>query len=142
MIATSWAAVPRPPLLRVPLRSLEFAFTTAELHGARVHAVRALPLFRPHAVPGGHDAGRQDAEERTRLTAGLAPWREKFPDVPVVEQVTAGPAAQVLLSAGTHSQLTVVGRQRHPTRLTWKLGPVAHVALHHVPGPVAVVPPD
>ncbi|MFF4505064.1 universal stress protein [Streptomyces sp. NPDC001401] len=121
---------------------LEFAFTTAELHGTRVHAVRALPLLRPHAVPVGQDAGRHEAEERARLTAALAPWREKFPDVPVVEQVTAGPAAQVLLSAATHSQLTVVGRRRHPSRLTWKLGPVAHAVLHHVPGPVAVVPHD
>ncbi|MCX5062748.1 universal stress protein [Streptomyces sp. NBC_00201] len=121
---------------------LEFAFTTAELHGTRVHAVRALPLFRPQAVPVGHDSGRHEVEARAQLTARLAPWREKFPDVPVVEQVTMGPAAQVVLSAATHGQLTVVGRRQHPSRLTWKLGPVAHAALHHVPGPVAVVPHD
>jgi len=81
-------------------------------------------------------------EERSQLTARLAPWREKFPDATVVEQVTTGPAAQVLLSVATHSQLTVVGRWRHASRLTWKLGPVAHAALHHVPGSVAVVPHD
>lgn len=110
---------------------LEFAFTTAELHGTRVHAVRALAPVDPRTVG-----------ERARLTARPAPWRDKFPDVPVVEQVTSGPAAQVLLSAATHSQLTVVGRRRHPSRPAWKLGPVAHATLHHVPGPVAVVPHD
>lgn len=55
---------------------LEFAFTTAELHGTRVHAVRALPLFRPQAVPVDHDSGRHEVEARAQLTARLAPWRE------------------------------------------------------------------
>ena len=32
---------------------LEFAFTTAELHGTRMHAVRALSLLHPHLVPVG-----------------------------------------------------------------------------------------
>ncbi|MFK4104299.1 universal stress protein [Streptomyces sp. NPDC019531] len=55
-----------------------------------------------------------------------------------MEQVTTGPAAQVLMSAAARSRLTVVGR--HPSHLTWKVGPVAHAALHHLPCPVAIVP--
>ncbi|GAA2632378.1 universal stress protein [Streptomyces vastus] len=125
---------------------LEFAFTAAELSGTRVCAVRALPVSalvtHPHAFAAQQADRDREAEERTRLAAVLIPWREKFPDVPVVEDVAMGSAAQVLLAASAHSRLTVVGRRRHPSRRTWKLGPVAHAALHHVPCPVAVVPHD
>ncbi|KOU77429.1 Universal stress protein family [Streptomyces sp. MMG1533] len=117
---------------------LEFAFADAELHGSAVRAVRALSPLVPHH----HADSRHEAAEHARLAAELAPWREKFPDVGAVAQVATGPAAHVLLSASAHSRLTVVGRRRHPSPLTWKLGPVAHAALHHVPCPVAVVPHD
>jgi nucleotide-binding universal stress UspA family protein len=124
---------------------LEFACTTAQLHGARVLAVRALPVSslvtHPHALTEPGDEAWQ-AEEHGRLAAELTPWREKFPDVELVPRVVRGAPAQVLLSASEHSRLTVVGRRRHPSRLTWKLGPVAHAALHHMPCPVAVVPHD
>lgn len=117
---------------------LEFAFASADAHGTAVRAVRALPpaVLPPHR----HDDSRSTAEER--LADELAPWREKFPDVPVTAHVETGPAAHVLLAASAHSRLTVVGRRRHPSHLTWKLGPVAHAALHHLPCPVAVVPHD
>ncbi|MFF4908234.1 universal stress protein [Streptomyces sp. NPDC001260] len=125
---------------------LEFAFTAADSRGARVRAVRALRPFGTaapvHAMAAGHAYSRHEAEEHARLTAALAPWREKFPQVPVVEQVAAGPATAVLLYAAEHSELTVLGRERHPSHLTWKLGPVTHAALHHMPCPVAVVPHD
>ncbi|AZP15464.1 universal stress protein [Streptomyces aquilus] len=124
---------------------LEFALTAAQLHGTRVLAVRALPVSslvtHPHALTEPGDEAWQ-AEEHGRLAAELAPWREKFPDVELVPRVTRGAAAQVLLSASAHSRLTVVGRRRHPSHLAWKLGPVAHAALHHMPCPVAVVPHD
>ncbi|ALV37577.1 universal stress protein [Streptomyces sp. CdTB01] len=121
---------------------LEFAFTTAEAHGGRVRAIRSVPLpaLVPHPRVIGN--GRREPDEEARLAAAVAPWREKFPDVPVVEETTAGPAAHVLLSAATHGRLTVVGRRRHPSALTWKLGPVAHAVLHHAPCPVAIVPHD
>ncbi|MHC3469847.1 universal stress protein [Streptomyces sp. 7R007] len=114
---------------------LDFAFTAAQPRGSLLRAVRALAL--PSPVPP-----RQEAGERARLTAVLAPWREKFPDVPVALHLAAGPATQVVLAACAHSRLTVVGRRRHPSHHAWKLGPVPHAALHHVPCPVAVVPHD
>ncbi|MEU6541298.1 universal stress protein [Streptomyces sp. NPDC047000] len=121
---------------------LEFAFGRARTHGDRVRAVRAVPLAVP---PGGRPARPEDADEeaqRAVLTAALAAWRTKFPDVPVTEEVVVGSAAQVLLAASAHSRLTVVGRHRNPVHHPWKLGPVAHAALHHLPCPVAVVPHD
>jgi nucleotide-binding universal stress UspA family protein len=120
---------------------LAFALAAAEARGTRVRAVRAVPspvlAFAGHGVPAEHET-----KERARLAAELAPWRERFPGVPVVEHVETGPAAQVLLSAAVRSRLTVVGRRRHTAHPCWKLGPVAHAALHHVPCPVAVVPHD
>ncbi|GKQ41490.1 universal stress protein [Streptomyces sp. A012304] len=125
---------------------LEFALTAARAHGLRVRAVRALQsslLVSPAQQASVEDADRRREErERGLLAAVLGPWRERFPGVPVVEQVTTGPATQVLLSAAVRGRLTVVGRRRHVSRHTWKLGPVAHAALHHVPCPVAVVPHD
>ncbi|MCD9874754.1 universal stress protein [Streptomyces guryensis] len=122
---------------------LEFAFAAAEVHGARVRAVRALPpsslVTHRHADPPGEG---YEADERTRLDADLAPWQEKFPGVEVVDHVARGSASQVLLAASARGRLTVVGRRRHPSPLTWKLGPVAHAALHHLPCPVALVPHD
>ncbi|SEE72021.1 universal stress protein [Streptomyces sp. KS_5] len=117
---------------------LEFAFTVAAARGVELRAVRALPLTSL-ATRRDEDV---EAEERARLAEALAPWRQKYPDVPVTKHVATGPAAQVLLTASARSCLTVVGRRRHPSHLTWKLGPVAHAALHHVPCPVAVVPHD
>ncbi|WP_367325303.1 universal stress protein [Streptomyces sp. HUAS ZL42] len=119
---------------------LEFAFSTAELRGARVRVVQALPFASLMPHPQADRGDERDAH--LLLTAALAPWQEKFPGVAVVVQAAMGSAAQLLLSACTHSMLIVVGRRRHPSQLTWKLGPVAHAALHHVPCPVAVVPHD
>lgn len=110
---------------------LEFAFTTADAHGVLVRAVTAVP---PHSGPCNGE------EQRARLQAALTPWQEKFPEVAVVQRVTAGPAAEVLPSFCAHSRLLVVGRRTHPPRGVWKLGPVAHAALRHVACPVAVVP--
>ncbi|MFC8348165.1 universal stress protein [Streptomyces sp. NPDC057280] len=112
---------------------LEFAFATAEPRGMRVRAARALPLSSlvpyPHTMAAGRPDSRYQAEERAQLAATLAPWRDKFPDVPVTEQVSTGPAAAVLLYAAARRGLVVVGRRHNPSHLTWKLGPVgAHRA--------------
>lgn len=122
---------------------LEFGFTAAEARGARVRAVRALPLSSLVAHPRGTrpDEG-YEVDEQARLAAAVTPWRERFPTVAVTYQVARGTAAHVLLTASAHSALTVVGRRRHPAPFSWKLGPVAHAALHHVPCPVAVIPHD
>ncbi|MER6347876.1 universal stress protein [Streptomyces sp. NPDC001595] len=116
---------------------LDFAFTTAGSRGARVLAVRATDP--PSATAGPLDPVRA-AAEADRLAAAVAPWREKFPDVPVTELVVPGPAARVLPAVSAHNRLTVVGRGRHAAPAPWRLGAVAHSALLHAPGPVAVVP--
>ncbi len=84
--------------------------------------------------------GGPEPLERKRLAAAVRPWRKRFPQVHVVEQVEMSGAGQVLLSSSTRARLLVVGRRspgRHGLR---KIGAVAHAALHHAPCPVAVVP--
>ncbi|KAA6223535.1 universal stress protein [Streptomyces albofaciens JCM 4342] len=124
---------------------LEFAFSAAAAQGVGLRAVRAWSV-PPVVVWGGEtmraadDAGGLEPLERKRLADAVRPWRERFPQVEVVEHVEMGGAGQVLLAAGARARLLVVGRRgpgRHELR---KIGAVAHAALHHAPCPVAVVP--
>ncbi|MFF3501441.1 universal stress protein [Streptomyces sp. NPDC003247] len=124
---------------------LRFAFETAAARGATVRAVRAWTLppvfsYSPSSLKLLDDAGGLEPYERKALAAALAPWRERFPDVPVVEHVEIGSAGQVLLSVSGRAQLTVVGRRAHRTAVGARIGSVAHGVLHHADCPVAVVP--
>ncbi|MFE2065803.1 universal stress protein [Streptomyces sp. NPDC059467] len=119
---------------------LAFAFESAALRGAPLRAVSAwrLPMVRAVADAGAHQA-EEDAARRA-LAAALAPWREKFPTVEVVEQAEEGHPAQRLLSAAQDAGLLAVGRRIRPARLGAHTGPVAHAVMHHVRCPVAIVP--
>ncbi|MFK4121646.1 universal stress protein [Streptomyces longwoodensis] len=126
--------------------ALGFAFETAAARGASVRAVRAWTLppvfaYSPGSLRLLDEAGGLEPFERQALAAALAPWRERFPDVPVVEHVEMGSAAQVLLSVSGRAQLLVVGRRAHRTAIGARIGSVAHGMLHHADCPVAVVPP-
>ncbi|MFI1000231.1 universal stress protein [Streptomyces galbus] len=126
--------------------ALRFAFETAAARGASVRAVRAWTLppvfaYSPGSLRLLDEAGGLEPFERQALAAALAPWRERFPDVPVVEHVEMGSAAQVLLSVSGRAQLLVVGRRAHRTAIGARIGSVAHGMLHHADCPVAVVPP-
>jgi nucleotide-binding universal stress UspA family protein len=125
--------------------ALRFAFETAAARGATVRAVRAWsmpPVFA--SSPGSlrllDEAGGLEPYERKGLAAALRPWRERFPDVPVVEHVETGSAGQVLLAAAEHAQLLVVGRRARRTAVGARIGSVAYGVLHHAGCPVAVVP--
>ncbi|GKQ35598.1 universal stress protein [Streptomyces sp. A012304] len=125
--------------------ALRFAFETAAARGASVRAVRAWTLppvfsYSPASLRLLDEAGGLEPYEKKALTAALQPWRERFPDVPVVEHVEIGSAGQVLLSVSGRAQLMVVGRRAHRTAVGARIGSVAHGVLHHAECPVAVVP--
>ncbi|MGV9557005.1 universal stress protein [Streptomyces sp. NPDC003401] len=125
--------------------TLRFAFETAAARGASVRAVRAWTLppvfsYSPASLKLLDDAGGLEPYEKKALTDALAPWRERFPDVPVVEHVEIGSAGQVLLSVSGRAQLVVVGRRARRTAVGARIGSVAHGVLHHADCPVAVVP--
>ncbi|MCQ8771693.1 universal stress protein [Streptomyces telluris] len=124
---------------------LEFAFAAAAARGASLRAVRAWsipPVFAwsPASMRLADEAGGLEPLERKRLADALQPWRERHPQVPVVEHVELGSAAQVLLSACGRAALLVVGRHASGPHVPQRIGHVAHAALHHAPCPVAVVP--
>ncbi|MFZ3573554.1 universal stress protein [Streptomyces sp. BH097] len=125
--------------------AMEFAFTTAQARGVAVRAVRAWSLppvfsYSPSSFALLDDAGGMEPYEQKALGAALAPWRERFPDVPVREHVEIGSAGQVLLSVAAEAQLLVVGRRARRTAIGSRIGSVAHAVLHHAPCPVTVVP--
>ncbi|MGV9234378.1 universal stress protein [Streptomyces nigra] len=125
--------------------ALEFAFETAAARGATVRAVRAWtlpPLFAysPGSLKLLDEAGGLEPYEKKALAEALRPWRERFPDVHVVEHVEMGSAGQVLLSVAARAQLVVVGRRARRTAVGARIGSVASGVLHHAPCPVAVVP--
>ncbi|MET7476063.1 universal stress protein [Streptomyces sp. NPDC005648] len=125
--------------------TLRFAFETAAARGATVRAVRAWTLppvfaYSPASMKLLDEAGGLEPYERKALGAALEPWRERFPDVPVVEHVELGSAGQVLLSVAARAQLMVVGRRVRRTAVGARIGSVAHGVLHHADCPVAVVP--
>ncbi|MFC9287650.1 universal stress protein [Streptomyces sp. NPDC057052] len=125
--------------------TLRFAFETAAARGASVRAVRAWTLppvfsYSPASLKLLDDAGGLEPYEKKALADALAPWRERFPGVPVVEHVEIGSAGQVLLSVSGRAQLVVVGRRARRTAVGARIGSVAHGVLHHADCPVAVVP--
>jgi nucleotide-binding universal stress UspA family protein len=125
--------------------ALRFAFETAAARGAGVRAVRAWSLppvfaYSPGSMALLDEAGGLEPFEKKSLVAALQPWREQFPEVPVVEHVEIGSAGQVLLSVAARAQLMVVGRRARRTAVGARIGSVAHGVLHHAPCPVAVVP--
>ncbi|MET8488739.1 universal stress protein [Streptomyces tendae] len=122
-----------------------FAFEAAAARGATVRAVRAWALptvftYSPGSMALADEAGGLEQYERKALGEALAQWRERFPDVPVVEHVEMGSAGQVLLSVSANAQLMVVGRRARRTAVGARIGSVAHGVLHHAECPVAVVP--
>ncbi|WP_333772235.1 universal stress protein [Streptomyces sp. IBSBF 3136] len=125
--------------------ALRFAFETAAARGATVRAVRAWTLppvfaYSPGSLKLLDDEGGLEPYERRGLAEAVRPWRERFPEVPVAEHVEMGSAAQVLLAAAAHAQLTVVGRRARRTAVGTRIGSVAYGVLHHAACPVAVVP--
>ncbi|WP_428936417.1 universal stress protein [Streptomyces sp. ACT015] len=124
---------------------LRFAFEEARLRGAPLRVVHGWsepfpPGYRFHGDADVHAMllRRQAAV----LARTLHPWRQRFPDVRVIEASRCGSAAQVLVAASREAALTVVGRRTRTAPLGPHLGHVTHAAPHHVTAPVAVVPHD
>ncbi|MET7682337.1 universal stress protein [Streptomyces sp. NPDC005423] len=117
--------------------ALGFAFEEARLRGVRLHAVHAwaLPASAaqwPFGVPEEERATWED-EEVAQLSEALRPWRAKYPDVDVLEDVLLFSPAQALAHAAESSALVVVGRHASP-------GSTVRAVLEKVRCPVAIVP--
>ena len=67
------------------------------------------------------------------------PWRERYPEVDVVEKTARGNAAAVLIGESAGAELLVVGSHGRGGFGGLLLGSVSHAVLHHARCPVAVV---
>ncbi|WP_075731202.1 universal stress protein [Streptomyces acidiscabies] len=119
--------------------AIEFAFEAARLRQARLRAVYAWHSSGALGLGPGDialvDRPAQAEEWLGFLRAVLAPWRDKYPDVTVLETVVEDRPTTSLVRAATGASLLVVGH-----RLTHHTGPVTHAAIQHAGCPVAVVP--
>ncbi|MFD6285921.1 universal stress protein [Streptomyces sp. NPDC060205] len=120
-----------------------YAFDAAGVRAAPLHVVHTWTLPSLHedgvgARAPGDPAAQQDARESS-LTAVLGPWRHKFPETEVVEEVVYGHVGHHLLKASTRAGLLVVGRSAADGG---GLGRAAHSLLHRSTCPIAVVPHD
>lgn len=122
--------------------ALGAAFEAAVVRGAPLIAVRAYEL--PMAW-GGYgvaapvfEATELEAAERQALVETLAPWQEKYPNVPVELLVGRGSAADVLAGVSRTAQLIVVGTRGHGGFAGLLLGSVGQQLLHHAESPVLI----
>ncbi|CAM5501389.1 hypothetical protein SAVIM338S_03622 [Streptomyces avidinii] len=135
---------------------LDFAFTEAAARGTAVQVVSAysippsptMVIDSPFAVIPPEalvapDENAVPAEREMLRSQGqrLAPFRARYPGVPVEQAAVPGDAAGRLVEASRSAALVVVGRH-HPRRhiRSLMIGSVANAVLQHAHGPVAVVP--
>jgi nucleotide-binding universal stress UspA family protein len=120
------------------------AFTDAQRHGTGlvvVHAVRGTGLLRDHLI--GHEVhSRRGATALTAITDELAPWRSRYPAVPVEIRVVDLPAPGHLLQAAMTARLVVVGTRGRNLATRIVLGSVSHTVMRNAPCPVVVVRRD
>ncbi|MEV4061084.1 universal stress protein [Nonomuraea dietziae] len=123
--------------------ALRYAFEEAGRRGARLRAVHAWqpPAFSPFALGYGPVLSELFEQEKRKAQALLAPWRHRYPQVEVVEDIICGAAVPAIRRASAEADVVVVGsRGRGPLRSAL-LGSVSHGALHHSRCPVVVVQP-
>ncbi|MFJ3922316.1 universal stress protein [Streptomyces sp. NPDC090022] len=124
----------------------------ASLRVVSAYAVPPSPLLLidapfgvvpPEALPDVlADTDRAPAEREMLRSQGerLAPYRTRYPDLPVDQVASPGDAAGLLVQAGAHSALVVVGRHHRRLGRALLMGSVANAVLTHTPCAVAVVP--
>lgn len=128
----------------------EFAFTFADLLGVPITAVRswtdeyAIGAARPETLrQSGPTSLLVDWDavartEETRLTEILAPFRRRFPDVPVDAVSARGSAPRELLRALDDAQLAVVGSRGRGRIAAALLGSTSQNLLHRADRTVIV----
>jgi nucleotide-binding universal stress UspA family protein len=120
--------------------ALRFAFSQAQRRGRGLTALHAWSSPAIYVdVPGSTKWTKIGQAERAALSAVVAPWRERYPDVDVVEKAVLGPAAPLLIDESRGCELLVVGSRGRGGFGGLLLGSVSHAALHHAHCPVAVV---
>lgn len=124
---------------------LETAFEAAASRGCALALIRiylpSIPLWLRNVPATDVDTPDQDAEERARLEELVAPWRAKYPDVPVETMLSHDSAATVLVGVSHGAQLVIVGSHHHGAVASAMLGSTGMQLLHHADCPVYIARP-
>ncbi|MEV7690388.1 universal stress protein [Streptomyces bungoensis] len=121
---------------------LAFAFEAAARRHVPLHVVHAWnpPPYYAYGMALEPAVEREMAKgDVVILSEVLRPWREKHPDVEVVEQSQYGSPALLLIDASHEASLVVVGRRMRRSAVGAHIGIVTQAVLHHAVAPVAVV---
>lgn len=121
---------------------LETAFTQAAADDCGLVVVRsylpAIPLWLRDVNAADVDTPDQDTDERARLDEQLAPWRAKYPGVPVEVVLTHQGAAGALVEVSKRARLVIVGSHGHGVIAGALLGSAGLQLLHHAECPVYI----
>ncbi|MCM4084398.1 universal stress protein [Paractinoplanes hotanensis] len=124
---------------------LQNAFTAASEQGCSLAVIRAyepvIPLSLSPAASRTVAIPSQDEAEQARLEARLAPWRAKYPEVPVDEVISHESAASALVKASHQARLVVVGSRGRGLITGGLLGSTGLQLLHHAECPVHIARP-
>ncbi|MEU5893642.1 universal stress protein [Streptomyces sp. NPDC047461] len=121
---------------------ITFAFEEASRRGTALKVVHGwnLPPYFAYSLPADPEL---NAELGRQMTAALAevlrPWRQKYPDVEVVQASHSGSPANQVIDASREASLVVVGRRIRRSPIGAHIGSVTHAVLHHATAPVAVI---
>lgn len=121
----------------------EYAFMQAAARGAPLTALHAWWLDPVGGLEGFVPTEELRAsfllEADDEVCAVLAPWREKYPDVPVRHEIVRAVPAEALVERSTDAALLVVGSRGRGGFSGLLLGSVSRRVLHQAHCPVTVV---
>lgn len=124
---------------------LVFAFEAAARRNVPLRVVHAFnpPPYYAYGMALEPAIEREIAKgDAAVLSEVLRPWRQKYPDVEVVEQSDYDSPSLLLIDASHEACLVVVGRRIRSCAMGAHIGTVTHAVLHHCTAPVAVVAHD
>lgn len=122
---------------------IEFAFDTAVRRAASLRVVHGWqpPPYYAYDLPTDPQLhGSPARREAGAVAEALHPWRQKYPDVQVIEESRNESPAVAVIAASKAASLVVVGRRIRRSPVGGHIGSVTHAVLHHATAPVAVVP--
>ncbi|MFB4319854.1 universal stress protein [Actinomadura sp. 21ATH] len=121
---------------------LEYAFEAAV---ARKASIRAMHVFQvaDTLLPLTPTVSTEQVAEvaRDEVAKALAPWKEKFPQVDVDEEVVQGHPVEALVDASRTADLLVLGAHGHTAIGGMIVGSTTQGAFQHADCPVVAVRP-
>ncbi|MFC7546683.1 universal stress protein [Plantactinospora sp. GCM10030261] len=125
-------------------RALAVAVEEAAVRGAELRAVHAFRHPRSTGpgdmMPLVYDTESLRAEEDRRVAEAVAPWQDRYPDVPMIRRVAHGRAAPTLIEESARAQLLVIGARGRGGLAGLILGSVSQAVLHHAECPTVIAP--